>query len=246
MTWFKVDDGLHSHPKWLTASPPARALWVTAGSWSASHLTVGHIPRSALPVLSGRPRDADELVNVGLWEPLGDGWQFHSWDEFQPSSESVEQERAAARERQRRARNKARTSRRDKPVTDTASHGPPRHGPPDPTRPDPSTSRGETTPTTALNGAPPRKCPAHQNTDHPPPCGACADARRTHDTWQHQYPNGTKPDPTAAQQAAARARAEAGIAKVHDLVTEPPDPDAAQRAAELRAQFRLPTRKDTA
>lgn len=146
MTWFKVDDGLHSHPKWLAASPHARALWVSAGSWAAAHLTDGHVPRHALPLLGGRLKDATELVRLGLWESVGDGWAFHDWATFQPSAESVEADRAAARERQRRARDKSRESRRDKhrdsgresPATDAVSHGPP-----DPTRPDlPSSSSG--------------------------------------------------------------------------------------------------------
>lgn len=113
MPWFKVDDGLHSHPKWLAASPHARALWVTAGSWCAAQLTDGHIPRHVLPTLCGRPKDATELVRLGLWTETDTGWAFHDWDGYQPSAESVEAERAAARERQRRARAKARASRRD-------------------------------------------------------------------------------------------------------------------------------------
>ena len=139
MTWFKVDDGLHSHPKWLAASPHARALWVTAGSWCASHLTDGHVPKHTLQTLCGRRKDAAELVNLGLWITVDDGWQFHDWLAFQPSAESVVAEREAARQRQRRAREKARESRRasrrdidrESRVNHTVSHGPP-----DPTRPD--------------------------------------------------------------------------------------------------------------
>src|SRR4051812_39798971 len=67
MTWFKVDDGLWGHPKWLATPAPARGLWVTAGSWSAANLTDGRIPRHVLPSLGGRPRDAATLVTVGLW-----------------------------------------------------------------------------------------------------------------------------------------------------------------------------------
>lgn len=140
MPWFKVDDQLHTHPKWLAASPAAKALWVTAGSWCATHLTDGLVPRHVLPILGGSPRVAAELVDVQLWHVEGDGWRFHAWLEFQPSAEQVEADRAAARERQKRARDKARESQRSHGVTDGEVTGvvtvPP-------TRPDPT---GETPP----------------------------------------------------------------------------------------------------
>jgi hypothetical protein len=93
MTWFKVDDGLHSHPKWLAASPAARALWVTAGSWCAAQLTDGHVPRNILYLFGSRPGQAAELVRVGLWEENGDGWTFHDWPTYQPTATEVRQER---------------------------------------------------------------------------------------------------------------------------------------------------------
>jgi hypothetical protein len=44
---------------------------------------------------------------------------------------------------------------------------------------------------------PPRRCPKHEDADDPPPCGACADARRANDAWN------------LAQRAAERDRANA-------------------------------------
>jgi len=92
--WFKVDDSLYSHPKWVAASPAAKALWVTAGSWCASQLTDGHVPRHVLPIVGGKPRAAQELVDLGLWEMNGNGWVFHDWLELQPSRADVEAARA--------------------------------------------------------------------------------------------------------------------------------------------------------
>lgn len=117
MPWFKVDDALYGHPKWLRTPPAARALWVTAGSWSAAQLTDGHVPAHVLPMLGGTTRAAGELVKAGLWTVDGDGWRFHAWLEFQPSSEQVQAERAQARERQRKAREKAKASRQSHGVT---------------------------------------------------------------------------------------------------------------------------------
>lgn len=181
MTWFKVDDGLHSHRKWLATSMAARGLWVTAGSWCADQLTDGHVPAHVLRQVGGTTRNAAELVANGLWDVVDDGWRFHQWDEFQPSREAVEAERAAARERQRRARDRAK-SRRDSHANNGASHGPP-----DPTRPDLSTEGGVTTHDPRTTGPPPRRCQQHADDQHPPPCGACADARRHHDAWQASH-----------------------------------------------------------
>jgi len=147
MTWFKVDDGLWGHPKWLATPASARGLWVTAGSWSACNLTDGVIPRHVLPTLGGKPKDAATLVEVGLWiERDGGGWLFHEWNQLgrQPTKEAVMAEREASADRQKRAREKAaekksqeesrRESRRDAGVTHAVSHAG-SHGPPDPTRP---------------------------------------------------------------------------------------------------------------
>lgn len=100
MTWFKVDDGLHSHRKAVRAGIPAMGLWVMAGAWCADQLSNGFIPDYMVFRLD---RDADvnakSLVDVGLWEPAEQGgekgWQFHDWTEHQPTRE--EAQAAAAR-----------------------------------------------------------------------------------------------------------------------------------------------------
>lgn len=109
MPWFAVDDALHSHPKWLAATPGARALWVTAGSWCAANLTDGRVPKSAIGRLGARQRDAKTLTAIGLWIDEGEAYRFHDWSDRNPTKEQVEAARAAARER--RARAKARDVR---------------------------------------------------------------------------------------------------------------------------------------
>lgn len=90
MAWFKVDDKLHTHPKWLSASPQAKALWTSAGSWSAAHRTDGHVPEFVIGALGGRPRDAQELADRGLWLVNDTGWIFHDWEEHQPLRDDLE------------------------------------------------------------------------------------------------------------------------------------------------------------
>jgi len=104
MSWFKVDDKLWGHPKWLATPMRARGLWVTAGSWSAAQEQDGNVPKHVLAMLGGSPADARALVAVGLWEEADGGWVFHGWAEFQPTRAQQEEKREAARERMRKAR----------------------------------------------------------------------------------------------------------------------------------------------
>lgn len=95
MSWFKVDDKLWGHPKWLATPIRARGLWVTAGSWSAGQEQDGNVPRHVLGVLGGTTRDAQALVTSGLWIATATGWTFHEWAEFQPDSASQKAKRDA-------------------------------------------------------------------------------------------------------------------------------------------------------
>lgn len=95
MTWFKVDDKLWGHPKWLSTPIRSRGLWVTAGSWCAYQEQDGNVPRHVLATLGATPRDASALVAAGLWDITDTGWQFHDWAEFQPDSASQKAKREA-------------------------------------------------------------------------------------------------------------------------------------------------------
>ncbi len=95
MSWFKVDDRLYSHPKWMATPHRARALWVTAGSWCAAEMTDGKVPRHALALLGGTPKDAAALVAAGLWRELKTGWIFHEWTIYQPDAASERAKRKA-------------------------------------------------------------------------------------------------------------------------------------------------------
>ena len=112
MPWFKVDDGFAVHPKALRAGNAACGLWVRAGSWCMQQLTDGFIPEHVLPTL-GTAKEAQRLVDAGLWVRAVGGWRFHEWEARQPSREQVEKDRADAAERQRKARER-RASERDK------------------------------------------------------------------------------------------------------------------------------------
>lgn len=155
MTWFKVDDTLALHPKVVRAGNASMGLWVRAGAWSAQQLTDGYVPSEIVQIL-GNADLAEELVRAGLWSVAAGGFEFHDWEERQPSKSEVESKREAQRERVRRWR----AQRDGNAVTDAATGElperprnavsnalperpsnalvtPPR---PDPTRPDPTLS----------------------------------------------------------------------------------------------------------
>jgi hypothetical protein len=104
VTWFKVDDKLHSHPKAARAGRAGIGVWVLTGSWSADYLTDGYVPPETLRAVGGSRSDADRLVTAGLWLPLGDGWQFRDWCDYQPLRADVLKRRAKGAERLRQWR----------------------------------------------------------------------------------------------------------------------------------------------
>ncbi len=104
MPWFRVDDSFYSHPKVTELGHSAVGLWLLAGCWAAQHLTDGFVPRTVLPRLGARPRDAEALVVAGLWEAKDDGWEFHDWPHYQPTRVQVMADREAARQRMEKVR----------------------------------------------------------------------------------------------------------------------------------------------
>ncbi len=127
MVWFKVDDSFWSHPKVLTLSGDALALWVRAGAYCGQQLTDGFVSLQALRMLADRDA-AVELANAGLWESVRGGFQFHDWAEYQPTREHVIEERKKATERKRKSRQASQsasrtTSHRDRRGTDAVIGG---------------------------------------------------------------------------------------------------------------------------
>lgn len=115
MPWFRVDDTFSHHAKVMAAGNAAIGLWVRAGAWSMQQLSDGFVPNHVARQL-GTNTEARRLVDVGLWFEKDDGYEFHEWDQRQPSRIQVEADRAASRERQRKARDAARSRRNRKKV----------------------------------------------------------------------------------------------------------------------------------
>ena len=115
MPWFKVDDQLHSHPKPRRANLAALGLWALAGSYSMAYKLDGFVPGWYVAGHRDGRKHADTLVRVGLWESAvrdkEEGYVFHDWADYQPTSEEIEAERQASRDRQRAYRAKRRDAR---------------------------------------------------------------------------------------------------------------------------------------
>jgi hypothetical protein len=158
MTWFKVDDSFHSHPKVLAAEPAALGLWVVAGAWCSANLTDGFVPDYVLPrLLPDAARLAEELATCRLWKRTKGGYRFHDWNEFQPTKEEITAERkrwAEKKANQRAARRNAasypRSTTNMSPgdtmgdsLVESNGESPGESWRPDPTRPDPSFPKGK-------------------------------------------------------------------------------------------------------
>lgn len=97
--WAKLHNDLWSSRKWMSISLAAQGLWTTAVAYSNTMRTYGKLEGHLLPLFRGTPELAAELVDAGLWDVDGDGWQIHDWDDHQTSrehAESVSAKRAAA------------------------------------------------------------------------------------------------------------------------------------------------------
>jgi hypothetical protein len=149
MTWFKVDDSFHAHPKVLATEPDALGLWVVAGAWSSAHLTDGFVPTHALSrLLPGSDDLARKLVTAGLWRRAKGGYQFHDWCNYQPTADDVRTMREK-RANAGRIGGVASGKVRSKPASKSEALASPTVEPP--TRPDPlknNTSSSTATPST--------------------------------------------------------------------------------------------------
>ncbi len=105
MTWFKVDDQFHDHKKVRRLGKdrlPAAGLWSLCGSWAADNLTDGFVPTEVVQRSDPTEQYARRLVEVGFWEIAEQdgeaGYQFHDWDDHQPTRAEVleRRERRAA------------------------------------------------------------------------------------------------------------------------------------------------------
>jgi len=106
VSWFKVDDGMPFHPKFIQCSTQAIGAWALMGAWSSWQLTDGFIPAAMLPALRVTDADAEELVAAGLLAKAKGGFRMHDFTDYNPTARQVRSDRAKSAERLRKWRAK--------------------------------------------------------------------------------------------------------------------------------------------
>lgn len=158
MSWFKIDDGFHCHPKALAAGNAAIGLWTRLGAYSSDQLLDGFVP-DAIAKGYGTRLELKRLLAVRLLQPgehpdFGPGYYLHDYHDYNPTADTVRATRDAAAERQKRWRERKASVT---PLRDGDSNGvssPSRRDAP-PTRPDPTRKEEPLHPKDAVTRAAP-------------------------------------------------------------------------------------------
>lgn len=100
LPWVRLDTGFPTNPKVLALIEDknwrAVVAYIGGLAYAGQHGTDGFIPSGALAFIHANPRDAQHLVEVGLWAMCPGGWEVNGWSEFQPSNkESQDRKRRA-------------------------------------------------------------------------------------------------------------------------------------------------------
>ncbi len=111
MTWAKLDDRFHSHPKiraaWMRC-PASIGLHAMAISYCADHETDGVVPEwfavGALPRQREMREAVAALIAAGLWREHAEGWEIHDFLDYHLSREAARRRREADAQRKRRER----------------------------------------------------------------------------------------------------------------------------------------------
>lgn len=110
MAWVYLDDKFVRHPKVVAAmsiDPLAPWLAVCGLSYCREHFTGGLIAPLVIPTLMPlyKPKMAQALFAVGLWDGVGDGWaQVHDYEFWNTSEDAQREARSAKASRAAHAR----------------------------------------------------------------------------------------------------------------------------------------------
>lgn len=111
VTWVRIDDHLHAHPKFRLAwelEPASVGLELFALSHSAAYLTDGSVDKRFVRPWFRTPtrqrRAVDALVESELWVPNGDGWEIHDYLDYNESRDRILTRRRAESARKRAGR----------------------------------------------------------------------------------------------------------------------------------------------
>ena len=110
--WVRVAQDIWLDERILANDFEARWLFIAGLGYSARQATDGVVAASAIPLLTNGMTNGQHavhgLIDTGLWTPRADGFgpTFEHWAKWQQTAAEVVADRAAAAERQRKAREK--------------------------------------------------------------------------------------------------------------------------------------------
>jgi hypothetical protein len=121
MTWARLDDTFHHHPKPMKVNLAALGLFALGLSYAADNGTRGRLPERW--VLGRMVQDdqsaAEQLVDAGLWHREGNDFVIHDFHDYNLTPEELTEQRNGSRERKKRQRD----SERDIYVTEGVTPG---------------------------------------------------------------------------------------------------------------------------
>ena len=112
MTWFKLDDQFHSHPKVIVAGNAAVGLYCRLGTYCADKLTDGFVAK-AIATSMGTKAELSKLTCCPIPDtrPLltivADGYLMADYLQYNPTREQVLEERRKAKERMDKLRGRS-------------------------------------------------------------------------------------------------------------------------------------------
>lgn len=114
LPWVRLDTGFPMNPKVLALVEDKKwrpiVAYISGLAYAGQQGTDGFIPVGALTFIHATTKDAEALVEAGLWRMCPGGWDVNGWAEFQPSNQESQdrkkraQEAAAARWRKSNAK----------------------------------------------------------------------------------------------------------------------------------------------
>src|SRR3954464_11566482 len=99
--WSRMDNDWFTNLKFVGLREDrafkAIAVYWAAIAYSSGHELGGFMPGPALSVIWATRRDCELLVPAGLWEPPDGAHHIHDWDQYQPTSEEIQERSKRAR-----------------------------------------------------------------------------------------------------------------------------------------------------
>jgi hypothetical protein len=130
MSWARLDDRWHDHPKVIAAGLDGAGLFAMCLTWAHSARRTSHtpgvVPDAVISRFAGRKAAAlaKRLHDVGLFDDRTDtGWPIHDFDDYLPRYDTEQAKAAGARGGRARAENRKQTAKQtaSEPLSDPAA-----------------------------------------------------------------------------------------------------------------------------